>query len=50
MINTVIVLLGVVYFLVGGSVVIWSAINTRNKFYEEFMKRKSSGEKFRLPR
>lgn len=49
MINLTIILLGIVFFVVGGVVVFWSAVNTRNKFYNDFMKRKSGREKFRLP-
>lgn len=38
----------VVLFMVSFS--IWSVANTRSAYYNDFMKRKSEREKFRLPR
>lgn len=50
MINVIIFAMGVVFFAVAIMFYIWSSKNTRNKFYQDFMKRKSEREKLRLPR
>lgn len=50
MINVIIFAIGVLFFVVASAFAVWSANNTRNKFYEDFMRRKSEREKLRLPR
>lgn len=50
MINVIIFSIGIFFFVVSLAFSVWSANNTRNKFYKDFMKRKSEREKLRLPR
>lgn len=50
MINVIIFSMGILFFIVAGAFALWSANNTRNKFYEDFMRRKSEREKLRVPR
>lgn len=48
--NGLIVAICAVVAISGCGVAIWSAINTRNKYVDEFSKRKSDREKLRLSR
>lgn len=48
--NTAIVVITIVAFVSGIALVVWSAINTRNRYSVDFMKRKSEREKLRLSR
>lgn len=50
MINGIIFSIGIIFFLVSLAFSVWSAKNTRTKFYEEFLKRKSEREKLRVSR
>lgn len=49
MINLAIALLGGAIFLAVLSFSAWTVINTRKKYYEEFLRRKSEREKLHLP-
>lgn len=42
MVTTIIIALTLVMGFVGISTVVWSIINTRNKFYEEYKERKKN--------
>lgn len=42
--TTLIIVLTAIVALVGISTAIWSIINTRKKFYNDFLKRKSDGK------
>ena len=46
--TSLIIILGIAVSLVGLCLVVWSFIDTRKKYYYEFMKRKSAREKFPL--
>lgn len=46
--NSIIIILGVIVALAGLGLVGWSFVDTRKKYYHEFMKRKSAREKFPL--
>lgn len=48
--NILIVAICVIVAVSGCGVALWSAINTRSKYVEEFTKRKSEREKLRLSR
>ena len=38
--TTVIIITGLVLAIVGAGVAIWSIVNTRKKYYDEYMRRK----------
>lgn len=46
--NTLIIVSGIIVALAGVCLASWSYIDTRKKYYYEFMKRKSANEKFPL--
>lgn len=48
--NTLIILISFIVGFLGLALAAWSAVNTRNKYYNDFMERKPGREKFRLPR
>ncbi|MFJ4056532.1 hypothetical protein ACIPZC_24220 [Pseudomonas sp. NPDC089743] len=55
MINFLVIAIGIVFALISGGFALWSAkntrkINTRQKYYDEFMERKSKREKLHIPR
>jgi hypothetical protein len=45
----IIILVSVLVMAVGVWFAVWTAANTRNKYYKEFMHRKSEREKLHLP-
>ncbi len=48
--NELIAVIGTIIAVAGFGVALWSAINTRNKYVDEFEKRKSKREKLRVSR
>lgn len=50
MINFAIFGIGIIFSVITIVFAVWSANATRNKYYHDFMRRKSEREKLRLPR
>lgn len=50
MINLAIFAIGIVFTIITLVFAVWSANATRNKYYQDFMRRKSEREKLRIPR
>jgi hypothetical protein len=42
--TTVIIITGLVLAIVGAGVAIWSIVNTRKKYYDEYMRRKGRAD------
>lgn len=50
MINLVVIVIGVFFIVISSFFVFLTARNTRNRHYENFMRRKAEREKLRVPR
>ena len=48
--NAFIIVISFIVGFLGLALATWSAVNTRNKYYNDFMERKPAREKLRLPR